>query len=461
MENKFSIKRLEIIYAILATVFGLLFVFINPPFQSNDEDRHFIKAYTNSEFNFFPKNEKNVWGGEIPTAIVKATNYGKVPWSKGNKISYKNFSNDLKVKTNKKSTTFINFDLKYTPPIAYFPQSLGMLIGSQIVDNPFWLLWFGRLGALFLSILLIYYAIKFTPVYKAVIFLFALTPMVLFQNSSVTYDTLNNSLSLLLVSVALYFAYSVNRKLSTKELILIFLLVALFRFVKGGYVLLPLIFLIIPSDKYSKSYIKYIYISLLFLTYFLPDITWSYLINSMHYTGGIVGQTDFYFNSSANKGFVLNKPFEFISMLWSNILMQKYEWYKGIFGRLGNSYFNLTNFVYFIHSVALIFVCFMDSDNKIKIDIPKKILFLLIGVGSSLLVIVGMYVTATPVGSILIFGLQGRYFIPVVIVLLLTLYNNNFHFEWWDKYRNSFLAIYIIIILTITVMQMKNYFWVA
>ncbi|MDQ1265368.1 MAG: hypothetical protein QG635_518, partial [Bacteroidota bacterium] len=36
---------LEIIFAVLGLIFGLFFVFINPPFQTNDSDRHFFHAY--------------------------------------------------------------------------------------------------------------------------------------------------------------------------------------------------------------------------------------------------------------------------------------------------------------------------------------------------------------------------------------------------------------------------------
>ena len=44
-KESFSDKiKYEHLFLILATIFGLIFVFINPPWQSNDEDRHFLKS---------------------------------------------------------------------------------------------------------------------------------------------------------------------------------------------------------------------------------------------------------------------------------------------------------------------------------------------------------------------------------------------------------------------------------
>ena len=61
--EKFSIEKK---YIYISLVFGLLFVFIVPPFQSPDEDSHFKKAYQVSKGHLYPSIRKNVAGNYFP-----------------------------------------------------------------------------------------------------------------------------------------------------------------------------------------------------------------------------------------------------------------------------------------------------------------------------------------------------------------------------------------------------------
>ena len=56
----------EKIFLILSLVFGLLFVFITPPFQSPDENSHFLKAYSVSKGKFFPEVQNKKLGNYFP-----------------------------------------------------------------------------------------------------------------------------------------------------------------------------------------------------------------------------------------------------------------------------------------------------------------------------------------------------------------------------------------------------------
>ena len=53
-------------YIYLALIFGFIFVFITPPFQSPDEDSHFKKAYQVSKGNFYPIVKNNKKGNYFP-----------------------------------------------------------------------------------------------------------------------------------------------------------------------------------------------------------------------------------------------------------------------------------------------------------------------------------------------------------------------------------------------------------
>ena len=69
--EKFSIEKK---YLYIALIFGILFVFIVPPFQSPDEDSHFKKAYQVSKGKFYPEVKKNVIGNYFPTEMLNYIN---------------------------------------------------------------------------------------------------------------------------------------------------------------------------------------------------------------------------------------------------------------------------------------------------------------------------------------------------------------------------------------------------
>ena len=60
----------EHLFVILGLIFGLLFVFINPPFQTNDEDRHFIHAFMLADGTIMPKQGVAKIGGEVPNNLM-------------------------------------------------------------------------------------------------------------------------------------------------------------------------------------------------------------------------------------------------------------------------------------------------------------------------------------------------------------------------------------------------------
>ena len=59
---------LEKLFVILALFFGILYVFILPPFQSVDEGMHFFRTYQISEGHMREKKIDGKVGDEIPSS---------------------------------------------------------------------------------------------------------------------------------------------------------------------------------------------------------------------------------------------------------------------------------------------------------------------------------------------------------------------------------------------------------
>ena len=124
----------EKIFLILSLVFGLLFVFITPPFQSPDENSHFLKAYSVSKGKFFPEVQNKKLGNYFPKEYLNyikekekfSTNFDK-------KYSYKEFYNDQLLKINYKDLEFSSYATQETSPVFYAVPALGMLFGEYLI----------------------------------------------------------------------------------------------------------------------------------------------------------------------------------------------------------------------------------------------------------------------------------------------------------------------------------------
>ena len=70
--------------------------------------------------------------------------------------------------------------------------------------------------------------------------------------------------------------------------------------------------------------------------------------------------------------------------------------------------------------VILLFAPFLEN-HKEELNKKHKIWILLLALLTSIIIITGLYITWSPVGGDLALGVQGRYFIPVIILFLLCL----------------------------------------
>src|SRR5262245_48987300 len=296
---------------------------------------------------------------------------------------------------------------------------------------------------------MVFFAIRIMPVHKYVLLVVALSPTTLFQASSVTYDTLSTGATFLMVAVILFYAMR-DSEISNKELLILILLAVLQRFAKNGYFLVPFLFFLIPQKAIGSRW-KSAGMSLCFAaTYFLPQITWDSFISSLHFHGGQIFQKDFRFDAGAQFSFYKTRPFELAQYLVLNVLSQGKEWIIGAIGRFGYSYVPLSDAVIFIHGIVMVAISVLDATPTQRVHPIQKFITFCVAAGTAS-VIIGGFFMYSPVGAHMIFGLQGRYFIPIIPLLLLLNYNNSFRISMWDKWKSFLVPGYAAVVLGYTV----------
>ena len=195
-------------FVLIGYLFGMCLVFANPPFHSNDEDRHFYNSYFLSTGQFHPVQHGDEIGGYLPKALYEVcAAYQGIPFAKGARINSESLKKMKAVPLNETETQFYDNPTYMINPFPYGPFVIGIWIAKAVNANPIHLLWGARIAGLLVFLIIVFFAIRIMPVHKYVLFALALSPMTLFQAASVTYDVLSISLSFLLVALALRLAF--------------------------------------------------------------------------------------------------------------------------------------------------------------------------------------------------------------------------------------------------------------
>lgn len=338
--------------------------------------------------------------------------------------------------------------------IFYIPQAVGISLGRicGLGMTPTMLL--GRLCALLCYGLLTYLSVKKIPFAKVTLCLIALLPISLQEAASFSYDAMINAGSFLFVSYALYFVYSDAEKIKGKDIAVILITGSLLATVKGG-VYLPLCFLPLLRVFHSRKEMTgrhRVYTTMLcafFLLIFLKEHMIATLTRLSAASGTAVGgsnatkvytMTDFFHAPLRLIGICVNSLYRSGDDLIKNLLGGKLSWLD----------INIAWYVTIGFLILLLISCIPHEKERIVVKPGEKIYMGIISAGAFALIMLSMLLVWTPVTSQRISGLQGRYYLPFFILVLVILKSSVFMVK---KDLSRYLLSGIVILNIITVLQ--------
>lgn len=465
------------LFICLSVIFGLLLVFLVAPFQTPDEDSHFKKAYVMSKGEIFATNKDGVYGFDLPVNMISyIEDCNKNIGDRDAKINYSDIVISDRLAADYGVTKHANFSTVGTNPFAHFIQAIGIIIGKifwrltrDSNGSAVYLLYFARIANLIFYVFIVAWAIKVTPILKKTMCAIGLMPMSISLAASCSYDALLVSLT------CLSFAYIMNILLKKDEwyidkktlvpmVIMAFVMFA----IKPYCALIYLLLFFTPKEKFkdNKDYIKKIFIFTgavlgLYILFRIPGI-----VNAVKTTAA--GGVD---NSALQRELVLSNPFDFIRLIFNNIYMQRDYYLATTIGVLGLIDTYLPTAVTVMYLIFIIGIAVVEiSCSEYKINILTKLTTAFVIIVSLLGISYIMYVGWTAnladygVGSDTISGIQGRYFIPLIIPVWVIFSNNKLrNFKLVNKAEAVFCeyqAIVYISILSLTIATVLLRFWI-
>ena len=407
-------EPLEKQFLFLALVLGSLFIILLPPGQSPDDITHFRRAYGISQGVLVPDqvvNDKGAIGSLIPENtdfLSRRPDHGTYEMAAEELFEEKGeLSNQPYT-----SAALYNF-------ICYIPQSIAALIGNIFGISVLGIAYLMDIFNFIVWVILIYFAIKITPRFKSIFLFVSLFPITLQEATSVSPDALTIGLSFFLIAYILYLAYEKKTQMTKKDYVILSLCALVIGFCKIVY--LPLIFLmiVIPKERFGTTKKKWIFLGVLLGAVIILNLAWlmfssRYLVE---YRTGV--------NSKEQLVGILKNPIKYLMVMFRTINVNGQLWMSNILGiTLGAFTFNLPNALFFI-SFAFSILLFMQRNETIKLKKADRWIFLLVFLMIIALIFTSLYMQWTPLGNDVIDGIQGRYFLPIIVLLPIILNRSN------------------------------------
>ncbi|MDR3222753.1 MAG: DUF2142 domain-containing protein [Methanobrevibacter sp.] len=425
--------KVETIFLFFCLVFGFIFVFVTAPFAVADESSHFLKAWDVSQGHFIQKNPlitvpKSI-GNSVGNVILSSPNIIDVMSLERNEyLSY--FNKPLNIHETQKVDIA---NVAGYPFLPYLAPAFIFKICELLNLSPLLLMYFGRLINLIIYIIIVYYGIKLLPLGKNMFLLIVLMPMSLSEAASLSADSLNMALSFF--TTCLFLKLALNKeKIQRNDVVLLSLSLLGIALSKQIYILLGLLFFMILKSNFDNK--KDI------ITHFLPIILpssitvviWNFISG---YSGIINSMVSFQSSNGFNTSNFLNMVIDTIIMKFNYIITS----FVGYFGWLTKCY-PLPIFLVYLYLIILVIVPLIET-TKFQLSAKQKIInFLIFSLGS--LVLFTISFSWEPVGSKIINGIQGRYFIPFIPLFFLVLQNKKIN-NYFDKEKIQFyLKVFII-----------------
>ena len=406
--DKTDIKE-EKVFLLIVPMFCIMMSLVIPLGSGHDETLQFYREYG-------IVNGEVLAGNQIMVPAAFKNTFETIG-SKINKPYYEILKCNEKIDSNVKVCVEITTTSIYNP-VQYTGTLVGLLLAKLITKSPVIFIYLGRFSNIIISIILLYKAIKMMPFGKKILLLTSMIPIAIE-------------------------AFNKERKLlSKKHKIIIGILSCVIACCKIVYFPLVLLILIIPKEKYGglNEKIKED-ILVIFLT-ILINITWlTFGFSILISRGGESG--------SRMILEAIKNPIKFGQMVLYTINNNSNKYLLSAFGNQlewGDQVDGTTFVIVFI--ALTMFVTLTDESIKNKFSNRQKIVLGIITVTVIGLIFCSLYVQWTQIESSEIQGIQGRYFIPIMPIMLLLLGDIKAKSEYSQDKLIKIICLYSLIFLT-------------
>jgi len=433
-------------------VFGLLFggglVFLSPPFSAPDELAHFYRAYHCSQGKLYACKRDGHTGDDLPSSLAET--YVAIADQVGDKtrfeISRAKITKALGIALDPQRQQYVIFvNTALYSPVPYLPQSAVIWAARFWRPAPLMILYLARVANLIVYLLLAAAAVRLMPIHKWTMAMVALIPVSVYLAASLSADAVTLGLSMLIVALTLKLALGSDRP-SRRSLLALGLLLVLLALSKQAYVGLAALFLLVPSKKFSSPGRRWLIAALMIGLPLAVDAAWTYSLRGLYVP--ILPFVD----PQAQLQWVLDHPWNYAVMVFTAICqVDNYSYMIGLFGWLG---LHLPHWIRETYWAALGLTALLDGGQPLPLGLRAKAVALGTYVFTFTVMATFIYLSWERVGLQNIEGIQSRYLLPILPLLLLLPHGSaKLASSWFSR------AVVPVIAMLITVLAAGCTWW--
>lgn len=401
--------KIEKIFLYTVPVICLFYMFCIPTFKNHDELWHWFKSYEVSIGQFVTGVDGDTLGTQMPENISKAATEN---WTTIDYEKVREYLN-LDLEPDNKTLLYAETSAVYSP-VQYIPQGLGIFIARLFTNKVLLLAYAGRLMNMIVSILCIYFAIKKIPFGKKIILMASYIPIAIEGFTSLSSDAMTISVAFLYIAYILSLAFSKeNEIIGKKQFTILTILSVVIALCKIVYIPLTLLLLLIPKEKFkNKKKIKNVVIIIGIAC--IINLIWLKVasIYLAHFREG---------DSAVQVKSILTNPIKYIQNCLYTLNVSEGFWITSMFGQnLGwGEFIDVHSFAPYAFFILTLWIMCIDETIKEKLNKYQKWIIALIIFAIVGLIFTSLYVQWTTCGNDTIMGIQGRYFIPILPLIII------------------------------------------
>ena len=433
--KKHSQWQLSKLYVPCVLFWGLIYTLVFIPFTAPDEYAHYASAYRLSNQIMLREMAGTAYD-EKGQVMMREEDAGEL----GTELSEENFADVYgKLWNMDGSKREIGYGHHYMEVAfhAYTPQAIGITVARLLGFGQVLTIYLGRLCNLLFFALCGWLAIRLVPFGKMAIFGTSLLPMTLELVGSLSYDGFAIGLGMLYTAYVLYLIYQKD-KIGPRQWAVLGVLLALLAPCKMVYIPLAAMCFLIPQEKFGSKKkfmtaaaivaacmaVGVLIVNLNKMTSYLGETE-----DVIEWAGGVAGYSF---------SMLLKSPFTAVKVI-AYTLVTRMPGY--IYGMIGG---NLGWLEYEVDAVLTLFLLAWTMLTALPVDehhgvpvvagnfsqadkavmpVGHRAVSLILCFGTVVATLLIMLLSWTPLGSPVVEGVQGRYFLPVLPLVLIALRN--------------------------------------
>ena len=434
-------KKLHVSFLVIAIVFGVNLALVTPAWYGYDEGAHFVRAYQFAQFDLgLDEERENHWIADVDDFFyyTGTANSPHNTYDERQAFMERYDATDYPVSEHR-ATTAATY-----PFVPYFFAGIGILLARLLGLGFVTTFYAGRIFNVLGYALVVFFAIKYAKMGKRLLFLLGLVPYALFSAGIYTADTLTVSFALLAMALYMNMLTAEDGSLNWRLPSLFALCVAAMAMCKLPYAPFCLLSLSVPMAKFGGK--KQAILHWLLVFALVGGVSLATLL-----FGADKGIIQWYEPGMSVVGqvkFILTHIPTYIMIMLSHVRDFWTVYLSGSIAEMGFTGTLHPVWTWLAVLTALVLALFdREEGNKTLTALPKLDCLFTAAV-SWALVLTALYVSFNLVAAPFIRGVQGRYFYPLLLPLLLLLKNSKFNLPI-EKEKLNGLCILVCIVLNI------------